>query len=101
MEESKQEYALIEAPSTNQNNAASPTAKTEPYPMTAVFDSKKKKNIMTGDIPNTFVQTEIENKSNGKKVITKIRRQLVNMSINISPETHQVFVREEEDQKIL
>jgi hypothetical protein len=43
---------------------------------------------MTADIPNAFLQTEIENKSNGEQKIAKIRGQLVDMLINISPEEY-------------
>jgi hypothetical protein len=40
---------------------------------------------MTTNIPIAFVQTDIEKKSNGEKIIMKIRGQLVDMLVDISP----------------
>jgi hypothetical protein len=33
---------------------------TEPHPITAVIDAKQVKDIMTANIPNAFVQMDIE-----------------------------------------
>jgi cytoplasmic iron level regulating protein YaaA (DUF328/UPF0246 family) len=56
---------------------------------------------MTADISNTLVQTKIKNKSNGEQTIMKIRGQLDNMLINISPEEYQDFVLKKGTQKFL
>ena len=86
---------------TNQDEAASPTAMTESHLITAVIDAKQGRDVMTADIPNAFVQTEIENKPNEEQTIMKIRGQLVNMLTNISPEEYQDFIQEEGNQKVL
>ena len=45
---------------TDQDEAASPTAMTESHLITAVLDAKQGRDIMTADILNAFVQTDIE-----------------------------------------
>jgi hypothetical protein len=52
---------------------------TESHLITTVIDAEQKNDVITADIPNTFVQSKIENKSNGKQIIMKIREQLVDM----------------------
>jgi hypothetical protein len=56
---------------TKRNEAASPTALTESHLITAMIDAKQGQDVMTADIPNAFVQTEIE-KSYGEMTIMKI-----------------------------
>ena len=56
----------------DRDEAASPTALTESHLITAVIDAKQRRDIMTADIPNAFVQTDIEKKDNGEKTIMKI-----------------------------
>jgi hypothetical protein len=43
----------------DQDEAASPTAMTESIIITGVIDAKQHRDVMTADIPNAFVQTEI------------------------------------------
>ena len=74
---------------------------TESHLITAVIDAKQGRDVMTADIPNAFVQTEIENKPDGERTIMKIRGQLVDMLTNISPEEYQDFIQEEGNQKVL
>jgi hypothetical protein len=86
---------------TERNEAASPTALTESHLITAVIDAKQGRDIMTADIPNAFVQTEIETKANGDRTIMKIRGQLVDMLVDIAPQEYQDFVRFEGAHKVL
>jgi hypothetical protein len=51
---------------------ASLTAMTESHLITAVIDAQQGRDVMTADIPNAFVQTDIEDKPNGEKIIMKI-----------------------------
>jgi hypothetical protein len=57
---------------TDREETTSPTAMTESYLITAVINAKQGRDVMTADIPNTFVQTDIEDKPNGEKIIMKI-----------------------------
>jgi hypothetical protein len=55
------------------DEAASPTAVTESIILTALIDAKEQRDVMTADIPNAFVQTDIENNSKGERIVMKIR----------------------------
>jgi hypothetical protein len=48
----------------NREDTASPTATTEATLLTGVIDAKEKCDIMSADITNSFVQTEITNEGN-------------------------------------
>jgi hypothetical protein len=51
---------------TDQEEAAYLTAMTESHLITAVINSKQSRDVMTTVIPNTIVQTDIEEKPNGE-----------------------------------
>ena len=61
----------------DRDETASLTALTESHLITAVIDAKQRRDIITADIPNAFVQIDIEKKNNGEKTFMKICRQLV------------------------
>ena len=54
---------------------------------------------MTADIPNAFVETDIEEKEIGKQIIMKIRGPLVDMLLELSQEA--AFVVYEGNNKVL
>jgi hypothetical protein len=56
---------------------------------------------MVADVPNAFVQTSIEDKSKGERVIMKIRGPLVDMLLNLDEEKYLPFVLHEGNNKIL
>jgi hypothetical protein len=76
----------------DREDAASPTAATESILITALIDAKQKRDVMTADIPNAFVQTDIEPAEKGKRTIMKIRGPLVDMLIEIAPEIYKPYV---------
>jgi Reverse transcriptase (RNA-dependent DNA polymerase) len=84
----------------NKEDAASPTAVTESIIITATIDAKENRDVMSADIPNAFVQTDME-KIGSEKVIMKIRGVLVDMLISIDKELYEPFVTKERDEKIL
>jgi hypothetical protein len=55
----------------SREEASSPTAALEAIIITGLIDAKQKRDVMTLDIPNAFVQTEIS--LDGDKIIMKIR----------------------------
>jgi hypothetical protein len=77
---------------TDCNKAASPTAMTESYMITAVLNGKQGRDVITANIRNAFMQLEIEEKDIGKRTIVKIRGQLVHMLVDIAPEEYEDFV---------
>ena len=56
---------------------------------------------MTADIPNAFVQVDIDEKEKGERIIMKIRGLLVNMLTELSPETYEKYVVYEGNNKVL
>jgi len=81
--------------------ATSPTAATESILITGVVDAKQKRDVMTLDVPNAFVQTPIPKK--GEKIIMKIRGQLVDILVEMCPEIYAPYVVHEgkHKQKVL
>jgi hypothetical protein len=77
--------------------ASSPTAASEAIIITGVIDAKQKRDVMTADIPNAFVQTDIA--LDGDKIIMKIRGQLVDILLEICPGVYDKYVVHEGKQK--
>jgi hypothetical protein len=75
------------------DDAASPTAMTESILITATIDAKQKRDVMTADIPNAFVQTDVDEKNQvkGDRIIMKIRGPLVDMLLEIAPEVYEGY----------
>ena len=55
-----------------------------------MIDAKQGREVMTADVPNAFVQTEID--QSGEKIIMKIRGVLVDMLVEMEPEVYRDFV---------
>jgi hypothetical protein len=85
----------------DRDEAASPMAMTESIIITGVIDAKQHRDIMTADIPNAFVQTDIDKKEIGERIIMKIRGPLVDMLLELSYETYASYVVFEGRSKVL
>jgi hypothetical protein len=83
----------------SKEDASSPTAMTESILLTAAIDAKQKRDVMTADVPNAFVQTEIDR--GGVRIIMKIRGPLVDMLLEIDQTTYQDYVVYENGKKVL
>ena len=60
--------------------AASPTVMTESVLITATVEAKEQRDIATFDIPNAFIQTEVDEiDADGDRIIMKIRGAMVDM----------------------
>jgi hypothetical protein len=79
--------------------ALSPTAASEAIITTGVIDAKQRRDVMTLDIPNAFVQTTIS--QDGDKIIMKIRGQLVDILLEICPGVYDDYVINDGKHKIL
>jgi hypothetical protein len=84
----------------SKEDAASPTACTESILLTATIDAKENRDIMSADIPNAFVQTDMEN-NNNEKMMMKIRGPLVDMLVDIDKELYESYVVQENNDKVL
>jgi hypothetical protein len=79
--------------------ASSPTTASEVILITGVIDTKQNRDVMTLDIPNAFVQTEIS--LDGDKIIMKIRGQLVDILLELCPGMYDDYVIVEGKHKII
>ena len=85
----------------SKEEAASPTAATESIMLTGVIDAKQGRDVITLDIPNAFVQTSIPQGKSDEKIIMKIRWALVDMLVEMSPETYKEHVIYDNNKKVL
>ncbi|KAG7373398.1 reverse transcriptase RNA-dependent DNA polymerase [Nitzschia inconspicua] len=83
-----------------QDEAASPTAMTESILITATIDAKQKRDVMTSDIPNAFVQTDVNKHKIGERIVMKIKGPMVDMLIEMAPEIYSDYVIEENGRKV-
>jgi hypothetical protein len=65
----------------DKDDAASPTVGTEAILITGVIDAKEKRDVMTADIPNAFVQTEVD--PDDGIILMKIRGAMVDYLLEI------------------
>ena len=72
---------------------------TKSVTMFSVVDAKKERDVMTMDILNAFVQTEVP--QGDERIIMKIRGALVGMLLKIDPEKYEDFVIGEGQNKFL
>ena len=82
--------------------AASPTVSMESISLTTVIDAKEKRDIMTADIPNAFIQAHMPKIENGEdRVIMKITGVLVELLVKLAPEVYGDYVVYEKGKKVL
>ena len=86
----------------SREDAASPTAATESIMLTSIVDAKEERDVMTGDIPNAFIQTKMPDVKDGEeRVIMKITGVLVDLLVEMSPEVYGPHVVFENGKKVL
>jgi len=81
--------------------AASPTVISESVFITSCIDARESRDVMTCDIPNAFVQTEIQNQEIGERIIMKIRGTLLEILVEMYPEKYSEYVVEEGGRRTL
>jgi hypothetical protein len=72
--------------------ATSPMVMTESILITATLEAAENRDIMTADIPNAFVQTDIPYNKNDEKIVMKMRGPLVDMLVDLDPDTYKDYV---------
>ena len=78
--------------------ASSPTPALEAVLLTAVIEAKEKRDVAVMDIPNAFVQTDMEGE---EKVVMKIRGQLAELLVRTDPKIYRKFITMERGQTVL
>ena len=84
----------------DKDDAASPTVMSESILLTATVEAKEERDVMTADIPNAFVQTEMVQTGN-ERVVMKIKGYLVDMLLELAEEVYKDFVVYENNIKVL
>ena len=78
-------------------DSASPTATLEGIMLTITIDAYEGRDVMTADVPNAFIQTDMpEVKPGDERVIMKITGLLVDMLVQVDPQlygSHVVYER--------
>jgi hypothetical protein len=74
---------------------------TESILITATIDAKQGRDVMTADIPNAFVQTDVGPAKKGERIIMKIRGPLVDILLEIAQEIYEPFMVYEGKAKVL
>jgi len=79
----------------DQEQVSSPTVMTESTMITAIIEAKENRDVATCDIPNAFIQTEVEKQDkDGHCTIMKIRGPLVEILCEMDPNYRQFVVNE-------
>ena len=83
----------------DEENTVSPPAALESNISTAVIDAKEGGNVTMVDMPNAFVQTELEKGPDQKKIIVKLRGAVAKMMVRCAPKVCKPCVVFENRQK--
>jgi hypothetical protein len=74
-------------------DAARPMAALESIMITGVIEAKEERDVMTYNIPNTFIQALLPKKDLGEyRMVMKITGVLVSMLVDINPELYRPAV---------
>ena len=85
---------------TRKEEVASPTVLTESVLLTAAIEAKENRDVMTIDIPNAFIQTDMES-TGDERVVMKVTGTLVDMLVDMAPEVYRDHVTHEGNTKVL
>ena len=82
-------------------DTASPTVYTESVLLSAVIDAEERRDVAVSDVPNAFIQTEVDERDeDGNRMIMKIRGVLVDILCNMDP-SYREYVVVERGEKVL
>ena len=76
----------------SQEESAIPMASTEGLFLTAMIDAHEKRDMMTNNVPNAYIQVPMEIPPGKERIMMKITGVLVDILIKISPETYIGYV---------
>jgi len=86
----------------SREDSASPTAALESIMLTAIVSAQEGRDVMTADVPNAFVQTEMPELEDGEERVTmKITGVLVDLLVKMNPEVYGPYVVYENGRKTL
>ena len=82
-------------------DAANPTAMVESIFLTTIVEAKEGRRVITVDIPNAFIQTDVGNDKDGDRIIMKMRGPIVDMLVKLDYELYHDKVMMEGKDKVL
>ena len=85
----------------SREDSSSPTASNESILLTATVDTKENRDMMSADVPNAFIQANLNIKDGESRVIMKITGVLVDLMVELAPEVYADFVVYENGKKVL
>jgi hypothetical protein len=86
----------------DREDTASPMVSQEAIFLTAVIDAHKERDVMTADIPNAFIQADLDPLKDGEaRAIMKITGVLVDLLVKITPELYGPFVMLEKGKRVI
>ena len=85
----------------SKQDSASPTVAVESLMLTAVIDAHEERDVMSADVPNTFIQTKLPKIDGEDRVIMKITGDLVDILLSINPDLYSEYVVYENGNKVL
>ena len=83
----------------SKEEAASPTVSMEAVIITVVMEAKERRYVITCDIPNAFIQTKVEDKS--ERVILVLRGLAADLLAEMFPEVYKDYIKVERGQSVL
>ncbi len=86
----------------SREDSASPTVSLESLFLLGIIDAFEGRDVMSADIPNAFVQTNMPDVGPGEeRVVMKITGVLVDLMVQMAPEVYGPYVVYENGQKVL
>ena len=83
-------------------DSASPTVSTESLFITSAIDAHERRDVLTADVPNAFVQTKLPDaKVNEDRVTMKITGELVDMMVELNHSAYSKYVVREGKRKVI
>ena len=83
----------------DKEEAASPTVATDSVLITGTTEAKHNRDIMTIDMPNAFVQTDVP--EGIERIIMKIRGRLVDILLEINEDKYKPYVHDTKNGKVI
>lgn len=72
----------------SREEASSPASTTESVCITSAIDAKERREVVTIEVSNAFIQTPLVYKGKDERIIMKLRGVIVNLLLMIDAETY-------------
>ena len=83
----------------SREEASSPTASQEGIFLTSTVDANERRDIVSVNIPNAYIQADVPTESGQDRITMKITGLLVDWLVEIEPETYAKYVVFENGEK--